>query len=216
LKLIFTSNNIVAIFDQQPATEKLYKFPFEQVDFVAAGHPDPLEYPMMVSVLTKNLYAALLPHTLLSSKVNELRFEFSPGDGLTLRSREEQSFSSTSRLLRNDFYEYSIITNCQSQFCGFTLIKSEFVGLVSGAEKSESLLKLYFGVEGAPVLVKVNGCGDGVAVSCIMSPMTENVASAPSLEEQVFVDESSSDIDGDLRNDDKDEFAIPGTPDYVY
>jgi hypothetical protein len=208
MQLLFSSNNIVAVFRQQQCTEKIFKFPFEQVDFINAGHPDLLEYPMMVSILTRNLWHSIIPHTLLPSKLNELLFNFS-ADGLQLRSRDESCYTSTTTIPAKDFYEYGVK---HGRRYSFTLIKSEYIGLVCGAERSESLIKMYFGIEGAPILITVTGCGEGVSMSCIMSAMTEHNAAPP--EEPMMVILESEDENGGEVNE--DEFTIPSTPEYVY
>ena len=194
----------MAILKQQQFTEKIYKFPFEQVDFINAGHPDLLEYPMAISILTRNLWQSIIPHTILSTRLNELLFNFT-SEGLQLRSRDETSYSSTTMVPRKDFYEYGVKPG---RTFTFTLIKSEFIGLVCGAEQCESLFKMYFGIDGAPILITISGLGDGLSMSCIMSAMTEHNAAPP--EEPLVIVESDEDAAVE------DEFAIPGTPDYVY
>ena len=204
LQLIFSTNHIVSVFKQQQFTEKIYKFPFEQVDFIDAGHPDWMEYPFMVSILSRNLWQSILPHTLLTTRLNELAFNFAT-EGLQLCSRDETSYSSITYAYCKDFYEYSV-----KRKYSFTLIKSEVVGLIMGAERSESLIKIYFGLEGSPILLSISGCGEGISMTCIMSAMVEDVQAPQPVEDMIIESESDERVVYD------DDFTIPGTPEYVY
>lgn len=202
LQLIFSTNHIVAVFKQLQFTEKIYKFPFEQVDFIDAGHADLMEYPFMVSILSKNLWQSIIPHTLITTRLNELAFNFTP-EGLKLCSRDEASFLSITTTARKDFYEYSV-----KREYSFTLIKSEVVGLIMGAEKSESLIKVYFGLEASPIVLSVGGCGEGISMVCIMSAMVEDVPAPQPVEDMI--------LESDSEEQTVDDFTIPGTPEYVY
>lgn len=207
LQLIFTPARIVAIFKAVQGLEKIYKFPFEEVEHVHAGHPPLSDYPCSVGVLTKTLWSALVPHALILGKQNEICLQFS-SQSLSIVSREDSQFSSQTVIDAADCYAYKV-----DRLLSITIIRSEFIGLVTCAERTESLLLVYFGLDDAPVVIDVEGCGEGVHVQYIMSALVEPVdheSSRPIPEESIVAESDTDQMAMD------DEFAIPGTPDYVY
>lgn len=201
MKLLFTLTQIVASFKGLLGSERLFKAPFEEMEWVDAGHPRPLEYPNRVYILGRTLWdQAAVTHLVLAARKDEIRLKFST-DGLYLSSGDGDAFSSTTLCSSGLFYKYHL----HSTF-GFSLLKSEFLALLEASSRSECLLKIFFGEERAPVLMDIEGSGEGIFVRYVLSTMFEK----SSIEDCTVAesDEESTHVE--------DEFAIPGTPEYVY
>lgn len=208
MRLAFTNVQIVSVFTTASRAEKIFKFPFEEAEFLEAGHPDYQDYLMSCTILAKTLWDSLIPHSLMLGRRDEITFEFS-GEQLRLRSGDADGYSTTTTCPRQSFYELS-----RTVAGSFTLIKSELLALVDSARMSSSLVKIAFGLQASPVVIDIVGI-EGMALQYIISMMTEGTSTQerPTMELDTSVIAES---DGESPRFADDDFAIPPTPDYVY
>lgn len=205
MKIGFSSASIMALFRTEQGAEKLFKFPFEAVEYVSAGCPGADDYPNRALVLGKSLWECLIPHTLLHGRRDELTLSFSATSGLLVESKEESNFSSTTYCQASDFHTLSITARAGASF---TLIRSEVLALAEAAASSDSLLKFHFGLDSAPVLVESMSGSRGLGSKFIMSTMMSDHGEPGSRDFLAESDPEPADID--------DTFGIPMTPEYVY